>query len=191
MKTPTVAAALLAALALAACGSVPAGTSGYLSDYARLERNTEAKDDPHALRWVAPGDALLDYDRLLIETYSLQPERGSGLAKMDAANARELLDALRTTMIDVVDPYYSVVSEPGPGVLRLRVAIRDIGFPEGTRDPKKATSIAFEAEMLDSQTGRQMAAVVRRMTVPDGESAYARLAQGLLDFMNEQHGVAR
>jgi hypothetical protein len=182
-------AALGAALFAVGCGSTPRGASGYLSDYSRLEKNPDAADDSGAKRWVAPGDVMLDYDRLLIETYSLQPKTGSFLAEIDRGNARELVDELRKRMIAVVDPYYSVVDQPGEGVLRLRVAVTDLGFGAGDREPENATSISFEAEMLDSRTGEQMAVAIRTTTVQDQGNAYDALANGLLEFMNKRHGL--
>lgn len=177
-----------ALLAVTACGSTPRGSSGYLTDYSRLEKNTDAPDDPDAKRWVAAGNVLLDYDQLLIEPYSLQPKRGSYLETMDRAAARDLVDRLRTQMIATVDPYYSVVEQPAEGVLRLRVAITDLGFREGDRTPENATGISFEAEMLDSRTGEQVAAAVRTFSVGAETNAFDALAQALLDFMNKQHG---
>lgn len=189
LRTLLTSAALGAALlAVTACGSTPRGSSGYLTDYSRLEKNPDAPDDPSAKRWVAAGDVMLDYDKLLIEPYSLQPRRGSNLETMDRAAARDLVDRLRTQMIETVDPYYSVVEQPADGVLRLRVAITDLGFRPGERTPANAESIAFEAEMLDSRTGEQVAAAVRNLRVGPETSAYDALAQGLLDFMNKQHG---
>ncbi len=182
LRTILLGAALGAALLAGACRA----TSGYLSDYSRLGPNPDAPGDRSARLWVAPGDALLDCDRLLIETYALRPKSGSFLAKIDRGTARELVDALRERMIAVVDPYYSVVSEPGEGVLRMRVAITDLTFRGDDRDPADASGIAFEVEMLDSRTGQQLAAATRSLQVPDGTSAYDALAERLLAFMNQQ-----
>ena len=187
--TAALCASLGASLLVAACGSTPRGASGYLSDYSRLQQNADAPDDPTAKLWVAPGNVLLDYDRLLIEPYSLQPKRGSFLEKIDRANARDLVDALRSEMIATVSPYYDVVDKPGEGVLRMRVAITDLGFRAGEREPGSASSVSFEAEMMDSRTGEQLAAAMRTFAVAEGSSAYDALAKALLTFMNRQHGV--
>jgi hypothetical protein len=185
----TVAALAGALLATPSCGTLGGGNSGYLSDYSKLTQNPDFPGDRSAKRYIAPGDALLDYDRLLIEPYSLQPRSGTWLGQIDRASARELVDELRRQMITVVDPYYAVVGESGAGVLRLRVAITDLGFRDDKRDPEKAETISFEAEFLDSRTGEQMAAAIRTLRVGEDQSAYDVLAQGLLTFMNRVHGA--
>jgi len=176
-------AALAAGLFCAACASDPAGTTGYLGSYDGMGVHPE---EPTGLRWVAPDNAILDFDQLLFDQFDVQPLPGSALASEDPELASRMAAAFREKLIIVVNPYYSVVSSPDGGVLRLRCALSEMRFKGEGRAPEDVVSVRFEAEMQDSVTGERMAAVVR--TFDAGEhSAFDALAVGLLDFMNEQH----
>jgi hypothetical protein len=56
------------------------------------------------------------------------------------------------------------------------------------RTASDVVSVRFEAEMQNSITGKRVAAVVRTFDAGD-HPAFDALAVGLLDFMNEQHGL--
>jgi hypothetical protein len=178
-------AALAAGLFCAACASTPFGATGYLDSYEGMVRHP---DDPTGLRYVAPDNAMLDYDQLLFDAFTVRPLPSSDLAKDDPELGNQMASAFREKVMAAVEPYYDIVSEPGGGVLRMRCALTDLRFRGEGRAPEDVASVRFEAEMQNSLTGERVAAVVR--TFDAGEhSAFDALAVGLLDFMNEQHGI--
>ena len=79
-----------------------------------------------------------------------------------------LADYWRDETVKALSRHYTVVTEPGPGVLRVRAAITGIkrNVPLGSvRSITKAPDIglggaSMEAEALDAQTGKRVAAVV-------------------------------
>ena len=87
---------------------------------------------------------------------------------------------MRAAMIEALEPAYPVVSKPGPGVLRLRLAITNVylgkpkhkfgqytpiglvasGVKKAKGKSKKNYSLqnaSVEAEMFDSQSGERLA----------------------------------
>ena len=177
--------ALAAALLTTACSSTPFGATGYLESYDDMAVHPE---DPTGLRYVAPKNALLDYDQLLFDAFEIRALPNSDLAKEDPVVANQLAGQFRDRLIAVVDPYYSVVSSPGGGVLRLRCALSEMKFRGDGRTADDVVFVRFEAEMENSLTGERMAAVVRSFDAGN-HSAFDALAVGLLDFMNQQHGI--
>ena len=178
-------AAPAAGLFLTACTSMPEGATGYLKSYDTMNPHPE---DPTGMRYVAPGNRLLDFDQLLFDAFEIKPLPGSALAAEDPVAMNRLAGQFRGKLIEVVGPYYSVVSSPSGGVLRLRCALTEIGFRGDGRTAADVQSVRFEAEMQNSITGERVAAVMRTFDAGD-YPAFDVLAVGLLDFMNEQHSA--
>jgi hypothetical protein len=137
--------------------------SGFLSDYSHLEPAGET-----SLRYVPSNAALARYDHFLIEpvVLFLHPD-----AQQKAAEDKDLPNLtlyFRGALVDALADRYQIVSEPGPGVARLRVAITDLkqGKPALNVLPQtKLTGLGLggatmEAELLDSQSGEQIGAIV-------------------------------
>lgn len=155
----------IVALVLAGCRSdQPAPLTGFLSDYSRLEPIEDG------LRYL-PGDGRLgEYDRFLLEPVRLRLHED---AEADAAHAAELaaLKAHMTSAIaDALRGAYRFTDEPGPGVARVRIALTDVMTSPARqllpgwrlRDPRsdEPGGASMEAEILDSLTGEQIAALV-------------------------------
>ena len=65
------------------------------------------------------------YDRILIEPITLfraTPETFEGLSEEEL---RQLADDFHAALVDAVKDRYSIASEPGPGVMRLRAGITE------------------------------------------------------------------
>ena len=170
------------------CSMLQAEADRSLSDYSNL---TTHPDDSSARRYIAPPEVIGRYDRLLVEPFSLRPGFRSDLKEVVRSDARELLDALRGRMIEIVGQRYAVVTEPGADVLRLRAAITDLRFDGDSRDPAHAVGATYEAEVLDSVTGEQVGAVVRSFEAPPGKNVFDALGDLLLKFMNDAQGTQK
>lgn len=181
--TRLVAAALALAVA-AGCARAPAAlrpadTSGFLDDYSNLRPGP-----PEGATWVYrnPDASVSPYDRILFEPVAIWR---SGKHSLDAVPeedlerlAAEFEHAVRTRLGEG----FRLVDTPGPGVLRVRLAITDARQedrvldvftyavpPEGrvpdARELDPATralvvAAAIEGELSDSVTGRVVAAGV-------------------------------
>lgn len=188
---------LILALLLGACGSTK--NSGFLTDYSRLEPDEQYPGD---LTWEKPGVDLRIYDRLLIDPVVVIVDEDSKAAALGEEVLRKVASAYSRILRETIAPYYTVVTEPGPTVLRLRIAITDVEPAlESAEDPLGVSvgHAAMEAEMTDSVTGEQLAAAVDRMAgssagtgdVPEEwrhvEGAFIEWANRILDYIDSRY----
>jgi len=165
----------------AAGGMKDVKQSGFLGDYGQLK---PGGDDRAALLYMKPGVNFKQYDSLMFErvTVYLSPEAQN--REIDPAMMKELTDYYQNALFNAVKDGYKVVDQPGPGVLRVRVAITDVKpsspvsntlstiVPVGivVSGATKAVSgdnlgtgeAATEMELLDAQSGERLAAAVDR-----------------------------
>jgi hypothetical protein len=156
--------ALLVIVAVGACATVdePEQT-GFLSDYSKLERDTDN-------RWIYSTAKTVDYSKFYIEPVALLFEQ-----KENAEFSPEDLEKLRTYLVVRLterlteDDGYEVVSEPGPGVASFRMGITDVDASITALNLTVYTrvtgaglgGIAAEGEIVDSMSGEQLAAAIR------------------------------
>lgn len=175
---------LLTALALSGCmagGMKKVDQAGFLSDYAQLKPGGE---DRAALVYIKPGVNFKAYDKIMFErvTVMLSPE--ADYKVIDPALLKEMTDYYQNALVNAVKDGYQVVDQPGPGVLRMRVAITDLKpskpvsntmssiIPVGmavaavtkvaSDDNLGTGEAATEIEVLDAMTGERLAAAVDR-----------------------------
>ena len=125
------------------------------------------------------------YRKLMVDRIKVYLSEDAASREVDPAVLKELTDYFHAAIVKAVEPAYPVVREPGPDVLRLRIAITDLvpnkpeasvvtlvvpflwvgdagaGVAQG-----KAGSTPFlgeatvELEALDSRTNQQVAAYI-------------------------------
>jgi hypothetical protein len=169
---------LACALLFVSCAGSKVGKSGFLKDYSHLREDRSIFAD---LVYVAPDANFASYKGLIIDPVSLRGERA---AKLEASERQMLGNLMRSSFVRSLGGVYPIVSEPGPGVMRLRLAISDVEatnpllntsttvvpmarlVSEGQRlvtgTQTFAGSATLEAEFIDTETGRQLAAGVDR-----------------------------
>ncbi len=149
---------------IAACATIdePEQT-GFLSDYSKLERDTDG-------RWLYSADNTGEYTKFYIEPVAMLFEQ-----KENPTFSPDELEQLKTYMIVRLterlteDDGYEVVSEPGPGVAKFRIGITDVDASIAALNISIYTKItgvglggiAAEGEIVDSVTGEQLAAAIR------------------------------
>jgi hypothetical protein len=149
--------------------------AGFLKDYSKLQQhpafeNTLAyvsKDEQKNVhKYIAViVDAPVVYLASDVDPKNL-PDRGR----------TALADYFRVAITNAVEDAFPVVNEPGPLVLRLRTALIgvDVGPVAGQakgEELERAVNIGkvgVEMELVDSQTGEQVAAAVDRQNLGDG-----------------------
>jgi hypothetical protein len=149
-------------LSMAGACSEPVRKTGFLSDYSRLI------PDKGNLRYTKMRK-LGTYDRFIIEPVKVHLHGIPQGARPEPAIRTELANYLHNAIVNAIEDRYMIVSQPGPGVARIRVAITDIqrSTPSLNFLPQtKLTGIglggaSMEGEVLDSQTGEQIGAVIR------------------------------
>ncbi|HVP27855.1 MAG TPA: DUF3313 domain-containing protein [Myxococcota bacterium] len=118
---------LLVCLAVAATGCASTyqepleGTSnsGFLGDYSKLEPGEKGEA---ALRYVNPDARWTGYDKVMIDPVTFW---GSDATKVPAADQQTLCDYMDQALREKLGEKYTLVDRPGPGVMRLQVAITD------------------------------------------------------------------
>ncbi len=152
--------------ARAAGAATPEPVSGFLGDYSRLTPDPAAK---HQLWWEQPGFDWRAYDKILLEPVVVVPRDGARLTGIDAGKVREIVDGCVAQLVEDLGDAVTIVNEPGPGVLRLRVAVTDIEPVNAVVNAATAVLLlarfdlggaTIEAEFLDGVTGERMAALV-------------------------------
>lgn len=159
MSRSVLAILLLLAFAFApACGGGSRSEpepSGFLMDYSRLapsERGTGV------LVWVDPDVDWSVYSKIMFDpvVIALTPEAEQ--RDLDPEDLRHHARKLQRKFENGVADRYAIVEVPGPGVLRIRLALTDV------RGRKLGDSggASMEVEMRDAPTDRVLAAAMDR-----------------------------
>lgn len=183
---------LAAGLVTANCGSrepeksgnagvkvMPAGKefSGFLTDYANLKPNPNVDG---ALTYVRqdPVKNIREYVAIIVDPVQVYvatnadpkaiPERGRGA----------ITEYFQGAMERAVEDAFPIVREPGPLVLRLRSALIGVDVSGGNVNVEKGSpmleravdigKVGVELELVDSETGEQIAAAVDRENLGQG-----------------------
>lgn len=176
MKVRTSSASVLTVVAIGlmlmqcGCGAEEAVTTGFLSDYSRLETKSES-----SLRYV-DETALAQYSNFIVDRVEVHFHEGAHAieqkseGKLTEQDLADLTNYFHSAIVEAIDDAgFRVVYQPGPGVARLRVAVTDMeetnvilaAIPQARLATGAGVGDAsLEAEMLDSQTGRQIGAIV-------------------------------
>ena len=163
-KWVSVSAVVLVAGLVAACPATErVKYSGFLKNYSQL------KPDPKfdgALRWQDPKVNLASYNKFIVDPVLIHFATKADGIGINPAELAELTAFARKTFIQKLSKNFRVVSSPGPGTLRLRVAIT--GIKETTPILNLHPAMKFsgmglggasaEGEVLDSLTGKRIIA---------------------------------
>lgn len=156
-------------------------TSGFLGDYSQLHKGDKGEAQ---LLYINPAAQFGAYDKILMDPVKIYADNKGKLGKLPKKDVQNILSYLDAAIREQLKNQYDFVDKPGQGVMRLRVAITEaegsmvvldtvssvtpIGIAIsgisrvafGTYGPVGKAGI--EAELLDSQTGKRLAAAVGR-----------------------------
>jgi hypothetical protein len=175
---------LLGALLLTGCaagGMKDVQKAGFLGDYSMMK---PGGDDRAALVYIKPDVSFPVYKKLMFERVVVLFSDNAQPREIDPAMLKELTDYYQNALFNAVKGGYEIVDQPGPDVLRVRVAITDMKPSNPTANTlstivpvgivvsgaTKAVSgdnlgtgeASTEFELLDSMTGVRLAAAVDR-----------------------------
>ncbi len=171
MKKTSVLMVVAVAVMLAQCGcdSGGAAKTGFLTDYSRLRKESDT-----TLRNVNQR-ALAKYSNFIVDPVEVYFHRGSKAVehrtkgKLTQQQLTDKTNYFHTMIIKAVeDSGNRVVYQPASGVARIRVALTDIDRSTLISLMPTAKVIggagiggaSMEAEIVDSMTGEQLAAIV-------------------------------
>jgi hypothetical protein len=155
--------------------------SGFLEDYTGF---TQGRKGGVELVYEKEGADISKYNKLMVDEVVFYFKEDAEYKGIHADEMKKLSDALHTAIADALSRAYQLVYEPGPDVLRLRIALTDIvpsnigkynrskfipgGLAYSELKKKTTGSYAFvgrasmEAELLDSMTNERIAAAIDR-----------------------------
>lgn len=188
---------------LIGCARKPEET-GFLTSYSNLQPMSSTY-----LVYVAPNDELSHYDSFIIDPITVKFYDTSDKAKVTPTDLEHLKEYLFQAVQKELSVKYNIVRNPGPDVAKLRIAITDLRSSTPALNVLPQTEllglglgeVSVEAELLDSQTNKQIAAVVesqqvKRFSVADFsdwggiEAIMDVWAKQLATRINEAHTAA-
>jgi len=153
--------------------------SGFLGDYSMLQKGKEGEA---LLLYLNPNADWASYDKVLFESVTIWHGEDSKLDNIPKADLQRLVNYLHTAIVTKLRADYEIVNEPGPGVLRIRMAIteaekskdvldvfftmeqQELHIPGGKVMTIDAGSVAgrvgIEGEITDAGNGEMLAAAV-------------------------------
>jgi hypothetical protein len=154
--------------------------SGFLGDYSQLQ---PGQDGQAKLVWFDPNASWKAYNAVIVDPVTLWTAGEEGdLAKLSREDQQMLADRFHTALATALAKDMPVVTQPGPGVLRVRAAITEAGgsnvaldivstvIPQvrllatvgGLAADTAATvgHVSGELEVLDSASGKRLLAGV-------------------------------
>lgn len=160
--------------------------SGFLLDYPLLK---PVPDLTGSWAWDSPEADLAAYDRVMFDPVEIWLAADSEYRGIAPDQMKVLSDSLIGMITEALEPDYPVVSQRGPGVLRIRLALTNVRLEKkrritsylpiglavtgvrrlsGRMTNVRLQATSLEAEMLDSVSGRRIA--VRIDNAPAGRS---------------------
>ena len=187
MRKTIISAAMTATVTLfAGCASnnVPTQTqySGFLNDYSNLQQTQDPNGETF-LRYVNPKLNPANYSAVMVEPLTMYPS-----AEPSDQLSQATIDQIRgygtTCLRQAIASKARVVSAPGPGVVKLQVAITGVSSSAEGLKPYQVVPMAFVATMAvntvagapqqakllveglatDSQSGEVLSKMVRTHT---------------------------
>ena len=159
-------------------------TKGFLSDYSNLNLQSDTED---TFIFQDPNTDFSQYDKLMVERIKVWFKEDAEYKGIDPAEIKDLTDYFHKAIVEAVGGQYPIVREPGPDVLRLRIAMTDLvptkpsaslvtlvvpflwlaeaGSGVATDEAGSTPfvgEVTIELEALDSQSNRQIAALIER-----------------------------
>ena len=177
----------IVAAVLVGCASEPTkkildvNTSGFLSDYSILRQGSEGEA---ALVYWDENANFSAYDKIIIDPVTIWLAKGSALNGVSPEERTQLANEFHAAVHHALSEDFQIVDQPGPGTMRVRVALTDAQKSNPTMDtistyiPQArlistiatlgSDTAAFvgeasaEGEVRDTQTGKLLAAGVDR-----------------------------
>lgn len=104
--------------------------TGFLSHYPDLKPDPEFKG---AYKWRNPEIDLKKYNKIMVAPMEVWLSPDSDYKGLSADQIRLVNGMFQAVMVEVMEPEYPIVSQPGDGVLVLRVALTDLNIKKKDR----------------------------------------------------------
>lgn len=113
--------ALLGMMLLSGCATTNTTQSGFLGDY--YKNLAPGPKDGAKMRWVKPGVDFAKYDKVMLDSVVFALAEDSEDKTIDPEVMKDLQEKCNLALANAIKAKYPIVTEPGPDVARIRVAI--------------------------------------------------------------------
>jgi Protein of unknown function (DUF3313) len=177
---------------------MPAGKqfSGFLADYSNLKPNPNIDGDALTFAKADERKNLHKYIAVIVDPVQVYIASDADESKLPEKARGTAARYFHKALVGAVSSAFPIVDQPGPLVLRLRSAI--VGVDVGRAIPAEEKSsdgdaldntvnigkVGVEMELVDSETGEQIAAMV------DRESLGTAAEIGSANFSRQQKSAA-
>ena len=193
---------------LCGCESKHITQTGFLNDYSKLETVSDT-----SMRYLPPQIQLRQYSNFIIDPVIVHFHTGSkaiaqrSKGKLTEQDLTDLKNYMHDAIVEAISDRYTLAYQPAPGVARVRVALTDLKksdvllniYPSSKLLGLGLGAVSLEAELIDSRTGRQIAAFVEsqegnRFSFDglsewgDAKAIMDRWAKSLRNLLDEAHG---
>jgi hypothetical protein len=163
---------------LTGCATKQVRYSGFLEDYPEFKTGPIGGAD---FVYIKEGIDFDVYNKIMLDHVVFYLSDEAKYKGIHPDELKELSDAFHKAVDESLEDAYTLVDEPGPDVLRIRLAITDavssrptlktvstvMHVGTGAMAPRRIANIhiyvgqaSMEAELLDSQTNERLAAVI-------------------------------
>lgn len=172
---------------LTGCDSGGQVKTGFLSDYSKLQRETDT-----SLRYVENG-ALARYSGFIVDPVQVRFYPGAKSAdKLTTEQITDLTGYMHAKIVEAIQGAGKKVAyQPAAGIARIRIALTDIEktspiniLPQASLMNAGIGGATMEAELVDSMTGKQIGAVMesgKGSRVPFANLGDWTAAKGVMD----------
>lgn len=126
--------------------------TGFLGDYSMLRPGQEGEA---LLLYKNPQADWKSYDKALVDSVIIWRDKNSPLKDEWKADLQRLADYFWDKIVKALMPNYKIVNKPGPGVMRVTVAITEA-------EASFIGAASVEAKITDAQSGTLLMAVIDR-----------------------------
>ena len=125
---------LCSSLIIAGCATTGPGTGAasssptpsYAGFFAYPDRLAPAPGGGTAVQWIDPEIDLSKYNKILLERVRVRLADDAEYSTIDPTELKGLADYFHQAIVKALGAAYPVVKKPGPGVLRVRIALTDL-----------------------------------------------------------------
>ena len=98
--------------------------TGFLGEYAK--NLAPGPEGGAKMRWLKPGVDFAKYNKVMLDSVIFFFDDDSEYKGIDANELKELADGFNLQLVTTLKERYPIAAEPGPDVLRVRIAITDL-----------------------------------------------------------------
>ena len=96
--------------------------AGFLGEYSEKLKPVVV-DNKTAMRWMKPGVDFTRYNKFMVDYVVFSLAADSEYMGINGDEMKKLGDAASLAVVNAIKERYEIVAEPGPDVLRVRIAI--------------------------------------------------------------------